>query len=498
MSHGDRAHEHFDHTMKHSRSSDLTDHCCPLMSAENEADLKKCPERVYLPVVGEDPSLVRHADDIWRRFNSYHERKVAIEEEFGSLENFALGHNYFGFTRHPQGILFREWLPGAVAVHLFGDFNHWDRKSHPLVQDETNVYSILIPYLSDGKSPIPHGSKVKLCIRTLSGDYVDRLPAYIRKTTQEPGRPYLDGVFWDPDTPFHWKYSKPPKPSSLRIYEAHIGMSSQSPKIASYRYFEEHMLPRIKALHYNVVQLMGIMEHSYYASFGYQVTNFFAISSRFGTPEDLKSLIDKAHSLGICVLLDIVHSHASPNTIDGLNMIDGSDSAYFHSGSRGLHKLWKSKLFDYGKDKVVRFLLSNIRFYLEEYRFDGFRFDGVTSMIYRNHGIDTNFTGEHWQYAESKLDNEALVYLMLANELVHSLDPGAITIAEDVSGFPTICRPVHLGGVGFDYRLMMSLPDLWKHAVKSNVEFYCSVNQIWAALTNRRKNEKNYKLCRMS
>ena len=225
-----------------------------------------------------------------------------------------------------------------------------------------------------------------------SGERIERLPAWITRATQDLSvSPVYDAVFWNPPKTeaYTFKHPNPSKPISVRVYEAHVGISTPELRIGTYKEFTKNMLPRIKNLGYNVIQLMAIMEHAYYASFGYQINSFFAASSRYGTPEDLKELIDTAHSMGILVLLDLVHSHASNNVLDGLNMFDGSDHLYFHGGEKGRHELWDSRLFNYGHHEVLRFLLSNLRYWMEEYRFDGFRFDGVTSMLYTHHGIGT-------------------------------------------------------------------------------------------------------------
>lgn len=270
-------------------------------------------------------------------------------------------------------------------------------------------------------------------------------------------------------------------------------MSSSEPRINSYREFADNVLPRIRSNNYNTVQLMAVMEHSYYGSFGYHVTNFFAVSSRSGTPDDLKYLIDKAHSIGLCVLMDVVHSHASNNVTDGLNGFDvgqSSQESYFHTGDRGYHKLWDSRLFNYSNWEVLRFLLSNLTFWMEEFKFDGFRFDGVTSMLYHHHGINMAFTGNYYEYFSEKTDVDAVVYLMLANFLIHSILPDATVIAEDVSGMPGLCRPVYEGGMGFDYRLAMAIPDKWIDYLKNKIDSEWSMNEIASTLTNRRYTEK--------
>lgn len=348
-------------------------------------------------------------------------------------------------------------------------------------------------------------------MKLADGTMGDRVPSWITRVEQDPGQPAnKNGVYWNPpeEEVHKWKNERPGPVFAPRIYEAHVGMSGQLAGVNSYRAFADDILPRIKKLGYNCVQLMAIMEHSYYASFGYQVTNFFAASSHFGSPEDLKYLVDKAHGLGLRVLLDIVHSHASRNVGDGLNLYDGSDHCLFHGKERGYHTVWDSRLFNYGNWETLRFLLSNVRWWLEEFRFDGFRFDGVTSMLYLHHGLGKGFSGDDEAdssssivpssksrggyddyFLEEFVDQDACIYLALANALVHELRPDAITIAEDVSGMPGLCRPLHLGGLGFDYRLAMGVPDMWIKTLKEMRDEDWNIGHIAHVLTNRRYRE---------
>ncbi|PNY07288.1 starch branching enzyme I [Trifolium pratense] len=365
------------------------------------------------------------------------------------------------------GITYREWAPGAKSAALVGDFNNWNPNADVMTRDDFGVWEIFLPNNADGSPPIPHGSRVKIHMDTPSG-IKDSISAWIKFSVQAPGEIPYNGIYYDPpeEEKYVFKHPQPKRPDSIRIYEAHIGMSSPEPKINTYANFRDDVLPRIKKLGYNAVQIMAIQEHSYYASFGYHVTNFFAPSSRFGTPEDLKSLIDRAHELGLLVLMDIVHSHASNNTLDGLNMFDGTDGHYFHPGSRGYHWMWDSRLFNYGSWEVLRYLLSNARWWLDEYKFDGFRFDGVTSMMYTHHGLQVAFTGNYNEYFGFATDVEAVVYLMLVNDLIHGLFPEAVSIGEDVSGMPTFCLPTQDGGIGFNYRLHMAVADKWIELLK--------------------------------
>lgn len=354
-------------------------------------------------------------------------------------------------------------------------------------KDEFGVWTVLIPNAS-GKI-LRHNTRLKCAVKTKSG-WEDRIPAWISYAKASLTVIY-DGVYWNPSEPYEFKYSRPEITGSLKIYESHVGMSSEDGIINTYKDFTDNVLPKIKETGYNAVQLMAIMEHVYYGSFGYHVTSFFAVSSRYGTPEELKELIDTAHNMGIIILLDVVHSHASMNVLDGLNKFDGTDHQYFHAGKRGIHDLWDSRLFNYDSWEVLRFLLSNLRWYLEEYQFDGFRFDGITSMLYKHHGIKYSFVGGYNEYFnEGLVDSDAQVYLMLANDLIHELLPACISVAEDVSGMPTLCRPLQEGGFGFDYRLNMSVPDKWIQLLKEVKDENWAMGNLVHTLTNRRWNEK--------
>lgn len=389
-------------------------------------------------------------------------------------------------------ITYREWAPNAEKAFLIGEFNSWDRDATPLHRDSFGVWSVTLP-AKDGVPAIPHNSKLKISMVIPGGERIERVPAWITRVTQNLDvSPVFDAVLWNPPKSerYVFKHPRPKKAASVRIYEAHVGISSPDLKIASYQDFTKNMLPRIHYLGYNVIQLMAIMEHAYYASFGYQVNSFFAASSRYGTPDDLKELIDTAHSMGITVLLDVVHSHASKNTLDGLNMFDGSDHLYFHEGAKGRHELWDSRLFNYSHHEVLRFLLSNLRFWMDEYNFDGFRFDGVTSMLYTHHGIGTGFSGGYHEYFGPAVDEDGVVYLMLANEMLHTLYPECITIAEDVSGMPALCLALSLGGIGFDYRLAMAVPDMYIKLLKEKSDGDWDMGNLAFTLTNRRHGEK--------
>lgn len=445
-------------------------------------------------IISLDPWLSPFKDGLKSRYSKAQQWIKTIDETEGGLEKFSRGYERLGIhVNDDNSITYREWAPNALRAYFIGDFNGWNRDSHEMKKNEFGVFEITVPPVN-GQPGIAHDSKIKISL-VVPNDHArqERVPAWITRVTQELSvSPVYDARFWNPpkDQRYVFKNQRPKRPKSLRIYEAHVGISSPEAKVATYKEFTANVLPRIKHLGYNAIQLMAIMEHAYYASFGYQINSFFAASSRYGFPDDLKELIDTAHGMGITVLLDVVHSHASKNVLDGLNMFDGSDHLYFHEGGKGRHDLWDSRLFNYGSHEVLRFLLSNLRFWMEEYQFDGFRFDGVTSMLYVHHGIGTGFSGGYHEYFGDKVDEEGVVYLMIANEMLHNLYPDVITIAEDVSGMPGLCVALSLGGIGFDYRLAMAIPDLYIKWLKEKQDIDWDMGALTWTLTNRRHGEK--------
>ena len=433
-----------------------------------------------LNILDYDPYLEPFKEDLSLRLFEFARTKKRLLGTDGSLVDFANGYKYFDFQQESKHWTFREWAPNAKRAWLVGDFNNWEN-NFELKQAYGGTWEISIPGM------LPVGSKVKVKLLLPSGETVYRVPSYIMFAIPNE-RHELDGVIVQPK--YDWKNKAPQLKEAPLIYEAHIGISTEEYKINSYKEFTRDVLPRIKKAGYNTIQLMAIMEHPLYASFGYQVSNFFAISSRFGQPEDLMELIDQAHGMGLRVLLDVVHSHAVKNIEDGLNYFDGTENQYFHEGERGNHPAWKTKLFNYGKDEVIHFLLSNLKFWLDTYHFDGFRFDGVTSMLYHDHGLGTAFT-DYSKYFSLNTDIEAVTYLMLANELTHLFNPSATTIAEDMSAMPGMALPISSGGIGFDYRLSMGIPDFWIKQLKEKTDNSLDLLSLWWELTTRRPGEKN-------
>ncbi len=407
-------------------------------------------------------------------------RKLAGDGPLGAAVN---NHIYYPLHREDGRWVIREWAPNASRIFLVGDFNNWKR---------TEAYSFRPVGAGNWELSLPemflrHGELYKLWIEWPGGGG-ERLPAYVTRVVQDPVTKVFSAQVWDPE-PYEWKYRRPGRRPHPLIYECHIGMSSEKEKVSTFDEFRRDVLPRVRRLGYNVLQIMALQEHPYYGSFGYQVSNFFALSSRFGTPEEFKALVDEAHRMGIAVIMDIVHSHAVSNEAEGLGRLDGREDLYFYQGAAGHHPAWGSRCFDYGKDEVKYFLLSNCKFWLEEYHLDGFRFDGVTSMVYWNHGLGKDF-GDYSLYFDSGVDENAVSYLALANMLVHEINPAAITIAEDVSGMAGLAAPFEAGGVGFDFRMAMGIADHWIKWIKELHDEQWSMGEMWWELTNKRVDEK--------
>lgn len=431
-----------------------------------------------------NPQLVPFSADIQLRMDNYSRKKAQLLKEGQSLNDFSNAHLFFGFHRLEDCWVYREWAPKAEALFLTGDFNDWDWEANPLTctDKKAGVWEIRLPL-----DTLEQGSRVKTIVQH-DGVCTEHIPLYARRVVQDPETNQFCCEVWGTEE-FPWTDEDFAPSDTLYIYEAHVGMAQEEPRIGTYREFADRTLPRILDAGYNTIQLMAIMEHPYYGSFGYQVSNFFAASSWFGCPEDLKYLVNKAHSMGIRVLLDVVHSHAVKNTAEGIHLFDGTTEQFFHTGGRGEHPAWGTKCFNYDRNEVLHFLLSNLKFWMTEYHFDGFRFDGVTSMLYHDHGLGTSFDSDQ-KYFSLNTDTEAVTYLQLANELIRQVNPKAITIAEDMSGMPGMCLPIADGGIGFDYRLGMGLPDMWIRLVKEQSDEDWNLEQIWSSMCLRRPGEK--------
>ena len=418
------------------------------------------------------------------------ERAAATERRLTggrmSLAEFASGHEFFGLHRRADGWVLREWAPNASAVRLLGDCTGWQEAPGFALQrlPHNGVWELCLP-----DHALRHGQLYRLRMEWPGGGG-DRIPAWTRRTVQDERTKIFNAQVWSPPAPYLWRHASPAgRIEAPIVYESHVGMAQEHGGIGSYDEFRRLVLPRIVDAGYNTLQLMAIMEHPYYGSFGYHISSFFAASSRFGMPEDLKALVDEAHGAGLAVIMDLVHSHAATNEVEGLARYDGTACQFFHAGVRGYHAAWDSRCFDYGKPEVLHFLLSNCRYWLDEYRFDGFRFDGITSMLYLDHGLGPGFTS-YDRYFDASVDEDATAYLTLANKVIHAVHPDAITVAEDVSGMPGLAAPLEDGGCGFDLRLAMGVPDCWFKLVNDVRDEDWHIGYLWHELTNRRNDEQ--------
>jgi 1,4-alpha-glucan branching enzyme len=448
--------------------------------------LTKNDHRRLRRFIAQDPYLKPYEAVIAKRMAHIRQMVKRLVPNGRTLAEFASGHEYYGLHFHDGQWIFREWAPNATAIHLIGPFSQWRTRDDLALQRINNRGDWEIQLPSDR---LAHGDLYRLHLQW-PGGAGDRIPAWTRRVVQDPHSLIFNAQVWRPDTPYAWQTPQFTVPQSQRlIYEVHVGMAQEAETVGSYAEFTRHVLPRIQAAGYNTLQIMAVPEHPYYGSFGYHVSSFFAASSRFGPPEDLKALIDTAHGMGLTVLMDLVHSHAVNNEVEGISRFDGSEYQYFHAGQRGRHTLWDSRLFDYAKPEVLHFLLSNCRFWLDEFHVDGFRFDGVTSMLYSHHGLSKAFTS-YEDYFDTSVDDDALAYLVLANRVIHQVRPDAVTIAEDVSGMPGLALPWDSGGIGFDYRFAMGVPDHWIKLTKDTPDEAWHMGGLWFELNNRRHDER--------
>ena len=439
-----------------------------------------------LKIIENDPWLTPYTGAIEGRHDHALWRESQLTGGKMSLKDFASGYLYYGLQRTKSEWVFREWAPNATDIYLIGDFSGWEEQERFRLKriNEAGDWELRIPL-----GMIGHGQHYKMRVKW-NGGQGDRIPAWCRRVVQDSNSKIFSAQVWDPGHEYEFRHKDfKPKQDPLLIYECHVGMAQEREGVGTYIEFKDNVLPRVKAAGYNCIQVMAIQEHPYYGSFGYHVSSFFAPSSRFGTPEELKELIDTAHGMGLSVIMDLVHSHSVKNEYEGLGNLAGDPNQYFLPGDRHEHSAWGSLCFDYGKDQVLHYLLSNCKYWLDEFHFDGYRFDGVTSMLYYSHGLGEAFCN-YDDYFNGHQDDDAICYLMLANRLIHEYNPNAITIAEEVSGMPGLAAPFDDGGFGFDYRLAMNIPDYWIKTIKEKKDEDWSMAGIFWEVTNRRKDEK--------
>lgn len=435
-------------------------------------------------LIKNDSYLEPFTSTIISRLQTAREKELEILQG-SSLSEFAQGHKWYGLHVENNQWVIRDWAPNATAIYLIGEFNNWQE------MHEYELQSIGSGNWELKLSPekMTHNDLFAFSVHW-SGGQGKRIPAWINRVVQDDHTKIFNAQVWAPKDAYQWKNAGFKRsPEAPLIYEAHIGMAGENERVHTYNEFRTDILPRIQKAGYNTIQFMAIPEHPYYGSFGYHVSSFFAPSSRFGTPEELKQLVDESHKMGISVIMDLVHSHAVKNEVEGLGKYDGTIYQFFHDGAKGEHPAWDSYCFNYGKPEVIHFLLSNIRYWLEEFKFDGFRFDGVTSMLYFDHGLGKAFTC-YDDYFNAGLDQEAFTYFIMANRLIHEINTNALSIAEEMSGLPGLATPYKDGGLGFDYRMAMGVPDFWIKTIKEIPDEHWDIGTIFHELTSKRMDEK--------
>lgn len=447
----------------------------------------------------QDAELSPYVDILLRRRDRFTAETARLRAEHGSLRDYADLHLTLGMHKimDENGLpcwRLREWMPAATSLWLTTDrlkFQRWARYAFRRVSAD-GLWELVVP-----AEELPHGAYMELRVLPDAEGSPDgrpqrRVPAFARWVEQDAEvlEQWCARV-WDPPEPYVFRHDDRPRSLEFpRIYEAHVGIAQPylgrtERSVGSYAAFARHILPRIRDGGYTAVQLMAVAEHPLYKSFGYQVSSYFAPSSRFGLPDDFKALVDEAHRLGLAVILDITHSHAAPNTEQGLARYDTGPYLFADKDNQ-----WGTVSFDYGKEMTRRFLLSNCRYWMEEYHVDGFRFDAVGNMIYLDHGFGDDFShvGRCFYTAagSNRVDQDGVLYLELANTLVHELRPQSLTIAEEFSGMPGMTSPPSEGGLGFDHRFAMGIPDFWGKFIKEGR----SVGMLWYEMTNRRRYER--------
>jgi 1,4-alpha-glucan branching enzyme len=421
------------------------------------------PERSALPdyrlrvTFGGD--LVVEIDDPYRYgrlLSDYDLHLFAEGTHYRAYERFGAHRVRVGST---TGIHFAVWAPNAERVSVVGDFNGWDGRVHPMRRlVPAGVWELFIPDLRDGE-------KYKFEIRTRTGALVKKSDPFGFAFEAPPQTASVvrdvSGYSWGDA---EWMAARSRQGGWLHrpmaVYEVHLGSWARVPedgnRSLSYRELAAQLVPYVKELGFTHIELLPVMEHPFSGSWGYQVLGFFAPTSRFGSPEDFKQFVDTCHQAGIGVILDWVPGHF-PKDEHGLAHFDGT-ALYEHADPRqGEHQDWGTLIFNYGRNEVRSFLLSNALFWLREYHIDGLRVDAVASMLY------LDYSRHEGQWVPNRYGGrenlEAISFLQRLNMLTHGDQPGTITAAEESTAFPGVSRPAHLGGLGFTYKWNMG----WMH-----------------------------------
>lgn len=376
--------------------------------------------------------------------------KINDHKDLANNRRF-LSYQYFGAHLNEKGVTFRVWAPNAQGVAVVGDFNGWNIHDHPMspVSDRHGIWELFIPALSQGQL-------YKYAVRQQDGEIAYKADPYGFYSEVKPKTASiiwtLEGYDWQDENWCKKRTETDWLKMPINIYEAHLGSWKRNEQgdYLSYHELADQLVPYLVEMHYTHIELMPIMEHPFDGSWGYQLTGYYAATSRYGDPQGLMHFIDCCHQAGIGVILDWVPGHFCKDD-QGLRHFDGTSQYEFSE-----HQQWGTMVFDYGKPEVLDFLISNAHFWFDRYHIDGLRIDGVASMIELNHGLD----GEPFHNTQGGTDRlEALAFLRELNTIIFRDFPFAIMSAEDSTSYPMVTWPVDKGGLGFNLKWDMG----WMH-----------------------------------
>ena len=405
-----------------------------------------------------------------------YDTKISDYDLFLELEAFSEGrscHAWRCFGSHPgqkdgqDGYVFRVWAPNAKQVCVFGDFNGWDENAAPLEKLEGGIWQGFVPGLK-------RFDTYKYAVHGADGKVVAKADPYAFHAETRPGNASkiydLEEYPWGDQGWLDHRAKSAPYRRPMNIYECHLGSWRRTGEgeFLSYRDTAQYLVPYVKEMGYTHVELLPVMEHPLDASWGYQVTGYFAATSRFGTPDDLKYLIDQLHQAGVGVILDWVPAHF-PRDAFGLYHFDGGPTYEYADARKGEHPDWGTQVFDLGRSEVRSFLFSNAMFWLEEYHADGLRVDAVSSMLYLDYGRQDGAWMPNIHGGKENL--EAIEFFQKLNTAIFSAHPDVLMIAEESTAWPKVTHPVSDGGLGFNFKWNMGWMNDICHYIKLDPYF---------------------------
>ena len=440
---------------------------CEVRIAEGERIMHRLPDSDHFEWHGDGSGLPPHYSMLWR---DEHQREHIARDPYTFLPQigdldlhlFAEGRHrhagsFLGAREHTtdgvSGVLFAVWAPSAARASVVGNFNGWDGRRHPMrVRGGSGVWELFVPDLEPG-----HLYKYEIRNRD-SGEIVLKADPYGHQYELRPRTgsiiPARATYAWGDDDWMAQRQHYDWKHRPISVYELHLGSWQRGPEgeFLGYREAAHRLVDYVKDMGFTHIELLPITEHPYDPSWGYQVTGYFAPTSRFGEPDDFRYLVDHCHRNGIGVLLDWVPAHF-PKDAHGLARFDGT-ALYEHADPRlGEHKDWATLIFNFGRNEVKSFLLSSAVFWLEDMHIDGLRVDAVASMLYLDYSREE---GEWIPNAQGGRENlVAIDFIRELNVAVHEQCPGALMIAEESTSWPQVSRPVSVGGLGFDIKWNM-------------------------------------------